>query len=181
MATRIAKKFPGNPMTSSAFAALARSCAPIPFFLGYRRRVLLDPILSLPGTNDHPGDYRGSGCTACHGIYANDRDGAHSGAYASFGHSGLSASSDPTIPKNEAGHPIKHAFTRSIPSKIPFASNCRKMRNRRFISSMGFSTSPIRRRSNHHWQPGFEIEEPRSRNIARQQSRKQFPQARARV
>src|SRR6266851_4010334 len=78
--------------------------------------VLLGPVLSLPGTNDHPGDYRGSGCTACHAIYANDRDPSHSGAYAPFGHSGFSASSDPTIPKNESGHPIKHVFTRSIPS-----------------------------------------------------------------
>jgi len=33
-----------------------------------------------------------------------------------FGHAGFSASSDPTIPKNDAGHPIKHVFTRSIPS-----------------------------------------------------------------
>ena len=49
-------------------------------------------------------------------IYANDRDPSHSAAYASFGHSGFSASSDPTIPKNESGHPIKHTFTRSIPS-----------------------------------------------------------------
>src|SRR5712692_7163465 len=54
--------------------------------------------------------------TACHVVYANDRDASHSGAYAKFGHSGFSASSDPTIPKNEPGHPIKHAFTRSIPS-----------------------------------------------------------------
>jgi hypothetical protein len=72
--------------------------------------------MSLPGTNDHPGDYRASGCTACHVIYANDRDPSHSGTYAQFGHSGFSASSDRTIPKNESVHPIKHAFTRSIPS-----------------------------------------------------------------
>jgi hypothetical protein len=72
--------------------------------------------MSLPGTNDHPGDYRASGCTACHVVYANDRDPSHSGAYAQFGHSGFSASSDPAIPKNESGHPIKHVFTRSIPS-----------------------------------------------------------------
>jgi hypothetical protein len=85
-------------------------------FLGLQKTRLLDPILSLPGTNDHPGDYRASGCTACHVIYANDRDPSHSGAYSQFGHLGFSASSDPTIPKNEAGHPIKHAFTRAIPS-----------------------------------------------------------------
>src|SRR5229473_1274982 len=69
-----------------------------------------------PTREEDPGDYRGSGCTACHVIYANDRDPAHSGAYARFGHSGFSASSDPAIPKNESGHPIKHVFTRSIPS-----------------------------------------------------------------
>ncbi len=27
----------------------------------------------VPGTNDQPGDYRASGCTACHVVYANDR------------------------------------------------------------------------------------------------------------
>jgi hypothetical protein len=73
-------------------------------------------VLSFPGTDDHPGDYRASGCSACHVIYANDRDPAHSGSYAQFGHSGFSASADPTIPKNESGHAVKHAFTRAIPS-----------------------------------------------------------------
>ena len=56
-----------------------------PVFLGLQKTRLLDPMLSLPGTNDHPGDYRGSGCTACHVIYANDRSPAHSGPYARFG------------------------------------------------------------------------------------------------
>jgi hypothetical protein len=87
-----------------------------PVFLGLQKTRLLDPLLSLPGTNDQPGDYRGSGCTACHVIYANDRSPDHSGPYAPFGHLGESASSDPTIAKNEPGHPIRHVFTRSIPS-----------------------------------------------------------------
>ena len=73
-------------------------------------------MLSLPGTNDQPGDYRGSGCTACHVVYANDRSPEHSGPYAQFGHLGKSASGDPTTPKTETGHPIRHTFTRSIPS-----------------------------------------------------------------
>ena len=34
----------------------------------------------------------------------------------STGNLGQSATVDPTIPKNESGHPIKHEFTRSIPS-----------------------------------------------------------------
>lgn len=77
---------------------------------------LNDPTLWFLGTNDHGGDYRSSGCSACHVVYANDRDPRHSGPFARFGHSGSSASADPTIPKNESGHPVQHAFTRSIPS-----------------------------------------------------------------
>ncbi|HEX5341260.1 MAG TPA: multiheme c-type cytochrome, partial [Duganella sp.] len=67
-------------------------------------------------TNEQPGDYRSSGCTACHTIYANDRDPLHSGPYASAGNSGMTRTVDPTIPKNQPGHPIKHEFTRAIPS-----------------------------------------------------------------
>src|SRR6266850_1852975 len=104
---------PDNKLSERGFGTELRTD---PVFLGLQKTRLLDPILSLPGTNDHPGDYRASGCTTCHVIYANDRDPSHSGSYSQFGHLGFSASSDPTIPKNEAGHPIKHAFTRSIPS-----------------------------------------------------------------
>ena len=107
---------PGKPDDKLSERGFGTELRTDPVFLGLQKTRLLDPILSLPGTNDHPGDYRASGCTACHVIYANDRDPSHSGAYSQFGHLGFSASSDPTIPKNEAGHPIKHAFTRSIPS-----------------------------------------------------------------
>jgi hypothetical protein len=77
---------------------------------------LNDPFMWFMGTNDQPGDYRSSGCSGCHVIYANDRDPRHSGPYAKFGHDGKSSSADPTIAKNETGHPLKHEFTRSIPS-----------------------------------------------------------------
>jgi hypothetical protein len=77
---------------------------------------LNDPHLWFLGTDDQPGDYRSSGCSACHVVYANDRDPAHSGPYARFGHEGETATSDPTIKKGEPGHPIRHAFTRAIPS-----------------------------------------------------------------
>ncbi|NNM26239.1 MAG: hypothetical protein HKO59_09710 [Phycisphaerales bacterium] len=89
-----------------------------PVFLGIQKTRLLDPNLSFAGTNDHPGDYRASGCTACHVPYANDRDPAHSGpVYAAHaGRHGFSATKDPTIPKNEAGHPVQHGFTTAIPS-----------------------------------------------------------------
>ena len=77
---------------------------------------LNDPHLWFLGTNEQPGDYRSSGCTACHTPYANDRDPRHSGPYAAAGHRGESQSTDPTIPRDESGHPIRHAFTRAIPS-----------------------------------------------------------------
>jgi hypothetical protein len=107
---------PGKPDDKLSDRGFGTELRTDPVFLGLQKTRLLDPILSFPGTNDHPGDYRSSGCSACHVIYANDRDPAHSGPYAQYGHSAYSASLDPTIPKNESGHAIKHAFTRSIPS-----------------------------------------------------------------
>ncbi len=77
---------------------------------------LNDPHLWFLGTNEQAGDYRSSGCTACHTIYANDRDPKHSGPYAQFGNSGMTQTKDPTISKTESGHPLKHEFTRAIPS-----------------------------------------------------------------
>ena len=44
------------------------------------------------------GDYRGEGCAACHVEYALD---------------GLSESADPSVVKNEPGHPRRHAMTRT--------------------------------------------------------------------
>jgi len=87
-----------------------------PVILGAQKTRLVDPLLSMLGTNDHPGDYRSSGCTACHVVYANDRSRSNSGPYASFGNLGMSQSKDPTIKKDEAGHPLRHEFTESIPS-----------------------------------------------------------------
>lgn len=77
---------------------------------------LNDPLMWFLGTNEQPGDYRSSGCAGCHVVYANDRSPLHSGPYAKFGHDGMSNTIDPTIPKNKSGHPLKHEFTRAIPS-----------------------------------------------------------------
>jgi hypothetical protein len=107
---------PGKPDDKLSERGLGTELRTDPVFLGLQKTRLLDPILSLPGTNDHSGDYRSSGCSSCHVVYANDLDPTHSGQYAAFGHSGLSASADPTTPKNQPGHAIKHVFTRAIPS-----------------------------------------------------------------
>jgi hypothetical protein len=109
---------PGRPdikLSDRGFGTLLRTD---PVFLGIQKTRLFDPLLSFPGTNDQPGDYRGSGCTGCHVIYANDRSPSHSAQYAQFGNDGKTQTADPTIdPKRvESGHPIKHTFTRSIPS-----------------------------------------------------------------
>jgi hypothetical protein len=87
-----------------------------PVFIGLQKTRLFDPTLNFLGTNDHPGDYRSSGCTACHVVYANDRSPVHSGPYAQYGNRGCSYSDDPTIPQNESGHPIAHKFTVAPPT-----------------------------------------------------------------
>lgn len=91
----------------------ARIAIPV---LNITKTRLNDPHLWFLGTNDQPGDYRQSGCASCHVIYANDLDPRHSSVYAAFGHDGLSQTADPTIDKTVAAHPLKHAFTRAIPS-----------------------------------------------------------------
>ncbi len=84
--------------------------------LNIHKTRLNDPHLSFMGTNDHPGDFRSSGCTGCHVVYANDRSPIHSGLYAKAGNTGQSQTKDKTIDKFESGHPIKHEFTTAIPS-----------------------------------------------------------------
>ena len=109
-------KDPGRPDEKLSNRGLGTLLRTDPVFLGLQKTRLLDPLLSMPGSNDHPGDYRASGCSACHVIYANDRSPTHSGPYAKYGNGGASAQIDPTISRNEPGHPIQHQFTRSIPS-----------------------------------------------------------------
>jgi hypothetical protein len=107
---------PGRPRERVSDRGLGTQNRTDPVFIGLQKTRLLDPTLNFLGTNDHPGDYRSSGCTACHVVYANDRSPVHSGPYAQYGHLGLSHSNDPTIPKHESGHPIDHKFTLSIPT-----------------------------------------------------------------
>ncbi len=91
----------------------ARIAVPV---INIHKTRLNDPTTWFLGTNDNPGDYRSSGCSACHVVYANDRDPRHSGPYAKFGHTGETQTADPTIPRNEPGHPLKHEFSRAIPT-----------------------------------------------------------------
>ena len=107
---------PGKPDKGLSPRGFGTNNRTDPVFLGLQKTRLLDPTLNLLGTNDHAGDYRSSGCTACHVIYANDRDRVHSAQYSLAGNQGLSQSKDLSIPRNESGHPIKHQFTSAIPT-----------------------------------------------------------------
>ena len=77
---------------------------------------LNDPFTWFLGTNDNPGDYRNSGCASCHVVYANNRDIQAGGPYAKYGNNGVSISADPTIPKGEPVHPLRHVMSNAIPT-----------------------------------------------------------------
>ena len=55
---------PGKPDDKLSDRGFGTGLRTDPVFLGLQKTRLLDPVMSLPGTNDHPGDYRASGCTA---------------------------------------------------------------------------------------------------------------------
>ncbi|MFO0821581.1 MAG: hypothetical protein U0792_00310 [Gemmataceae bacterium] len=107
---------PGRPRTRLSTRGLGTQNRTDPVLVSANKTRLFDPTLNMIGTNDHPGDYRQSGCSACHVIYANDRSRVNSGPYAQYGNRGTSFTKDPTIPTNEPGHPIEHKFTNSIPT-----------------------------------------------------------------
>jgi hypothetical protein len=106
---------PENKLSPRGYGTIVRTD---PVYLGLQKSRLLDPITSMLGTNEHPGDYRSSGCTACHTPYANDRSAIHSSDKFdyNFTNMGMSKTGDPTIPKNEPGHPIRHTITNAIPT-----------------------------------------------------------------
>jgi hypothetical protein len=109
---------PGRPRTRLSNRGLGTENRTDPGLITLQKTRLFDPTLNFLGTNDKAGDYRSSGCTSCHMVYANDRSPTHSGFYARFGNQGHSFSDDPTIPKDEPGHPVAHRFApgNGIPS-----------------------------------------------------------------
>ena len=64
-----------------------------------------------------------------------------------FGHEGKTQTADPTIPKDESGHPLKHEFTRAIPSSQCMV--CHMHQPNMFVNSFYGTrcgtTSPMRR------------------------------------
>ena len=127
---------PGRPDDKNSSRGHGTILRTEPIVLGAQKTRLLDPTMNFLGTNDKAGDYRASGCSSCHNVYANDRDPAHSAHYAKYGHSGQSFTRDSALggaepdedPKaklepaadGETGHPIGHTMTRK---RIP-TSQC---------------------------------------------------------
>ena len=111
---------PGRPInTRLSIRGLGTQNRTDPVWISLSKTRLFNPTLNMLGTNDQPGDYRSSGCSACHVVYANDRSRVHSGPYARYGNRGTATADadggvapDPTIPKDEPGHPIQHRFAR---------------------------------------------------------------------
>ncbi|MEO6388986.1 MAG: hypothetical protein ABIT16_05890 [Croceibacterium sp.] len=125
--------------------------------LNIHKTRLNDPYTWFMGTNDQPGDYRHSGCSSCHVVYANDREPRHSLTYAQFGRDGQTATVDPAISDlmatdrhdghgavrnpgdpdtgavKESGHPLHHVFTRSIPTAQ--CMNCHMHQPNVFLNS----------------------------------------------
>lgn len=123
----------GKPDVKLSIRGFGTDVRTDPVFLGLQKTRLLDPTLNLFGTNDQAGDYRSSGCTACHVVYANDANPVHSGRWAKYGNRGESFSADLTVNPSattqpsangwdresrarEAGHPIKHEFVKNMPT-----------------------------------------------------------------
>jgi hypothetical protein len=111
---------PGRPRTRVSIRGPGTQNRTDPVVIGLHKTRLHDPTLNFLGTNDQPGDYRSSGCTSCHMVYANDRSEIHAGPYAKYGNRGLAAAEtddfvlavDPMIRKDEPGHPVAHRFAR---------------------------------------------------------------------
>jgi len=123
---------PGKPARRLSDRGLGTLNRIDPVFLNLQKTRLHDPTLDFMGSNNHPGDYRSSGCTACHVVYANDRSPTHSSWYFKYGNQGLSFSGDTSIRKNERGHPIKHEFTRAIPTSQ--CMNCHMHQGNLFVN-----------------------------------------------
>src|SRR5260370_16276983 len=87
----------GRPRARLSTRGLGTENRADPVYVILLRTRLLDPTLNFLGTNDHACDYRSSGCSACHVIYANDRSAVHSGPYAKFGNGGRRQKTDPAL------------------------------------------------------------------------------------
>jgi hypothetical protein len=158
--------------------------------LNIHKTRLNDPLMWFMGTNDQPGDYRHSGCSGCHVVYANDREPRHSLIYAQYGRDGETATIDPTIAnkmapasskasghggligpegvnkqtRKESGHPISHTFTRAIPTSQ--CMTCHMHQPNIFLNSyLGYTMWDYESDASQLW-PGPENTAPRPKGMS---------------
>jgi len=196
--------------------------------LNIHKTRLNDPFMWFMGTNDQPGDYRHSGCSGCHVIYANDREPRHSLTYSKYGRDGETATVDPTIrdrkhkaddghghggggsghgdaskhapdeekhgalidpadakagpqvfakkERLESGHPIKHAFTRSIPTSQ--CMTCHMHQPNIFLNSyLGYTMWDYESDAPQMW-PGPHNTAPRPEGMSDEEYQKKYKQQR---
>lgn len=163
--------------------------------LNIHKTRLNDPFMWFMGTNDQPGDYRASGCAGCHVVYANDREPRHSLTWARYGRDGQSATVDPTIAAKrmpahgavkgaaeaghaaaapEKGHPVRHAFTRAIPTAQ--CMNCHMHQPNIFLNSyLGYTMWDYESDAPFLW-PGPENKAPRPPGISDADYQRRFRQ-----
>ena len=112
------------PETAPALAPYHLTEASLPAETRFAENCLVGGChLTEPATNE-PYRYRATGCAACHVLYNND---------------GLYTGGDPTIPRDEPGHPARHELTTAIPF-----SQCNHCHNRGNYSlrTMDFTPRP---------------------------------------
>lgn len=187
--------------------------------LNLHKTRLNDPYMWFMGTNDQPGDYRSSGCSGCHVIYANDREPRHSSVWARYGRDGQTATVDPTIANlqqraphgeasaahgetagghgaaaeshggehgelipagspetRESGHPIRHAFTRAIPTAQ--CMNCHMHQPNIFLNSyLGYTMWDYESDAPAMW-PGPENTTPRPAGMSEEEYQRIYRQQR---
>jgi hypothetical protein len=115
---------PGKPDKGLSPRGFGTNNRTDPVYLGLQKTRLLDPTLNFRGTNDHPGDYRSSGCSACHVIYANVRDKSHSDFYAAAGNMGQVTSADQTFRKMNPGIHLSISSPARFPPHSVWSVTC---------------------------------------------------------
>lgn len=91
-----------QPHTAAALAAYAPGPNALPMEQQFAQNCLNGGchLTQLPALVPAPYFYRATGCAACHVLYNDD---------------GLYRGNDPTLPRDEPGHPTTHQFTTAIP------------------------------------------------------------------
>jgi hypothetical protein len=124
---------------------------------------LNDPFTWFLGTNDQPGDYRNSGCAACHVVYANDRDPRHSGPYAQYGHTGKTQTRRrPDHPAGEDERAIRCSTSSPARSRPAQCMICHMHQPNMFVNSyLGYTMWDYEADAPHMWPESSSTRPPR--------------------